>query len=210
MTDQIVALRAVIDAARRWREKRGESASAELEDAVNHLEEVLKIEGEKQATGFVTESTWGEALAGWFVRTPNLEWWEIYATAELDGKQEVTIVSPAGKKVGPLPRDPAGKIMVRKHSKTAPTNAAMEALSAAFPGTTVVEDPPWDRVSDLAKGFREVAHDTIIEWCRRWPLENGDQIKVTYDTDGTAEIERETDTGFDREKVRFEVRVMEP
>lgn len=214
MTDQIVALRAVIDAARKWYASieiaEAEDAEDALQDTLKHLEEVLKREGEKQSTGFVTSSTWGEALAGWFVRTPNLEWWEIYATAELNGKQEVSLKSPAGKVVGPHPRDPAGKVMVRKRSKTNPTDAAMEALSAAFPGTAVVEDPPWDRVSDLAKEFREAAHDTIIEWCRRWPLGNGDQIRVTYDTDGTAEIERETPTGFDREKVRFEVRAMEP
>lgn len=57
----------------------------------------------------------------------------------------------------------------------------------------------------LIEIFKREARATIEEWLSRWSEENGDSIRVRYMEDGTAEIERETDTGSERESVHFGV-----
>jgi hypothetical protein len=96
-------------------------------------------------TGFVLPRTWGTVPAGWFVRTPKGEWWEVFATAELEGKQEVTLRSPEGKRVGPISREIDGKVSARHGTREKALAAAIAAIETGFPDMTIVEDvPPWD------------------------------------------------------------------
>lgn len=63
--------------------------------------------------------------------------------------------------------------------------------------------------AELIEIFREAARDSIIEWTRRFPADNGDNIRVRYFEDGTAEVERETETGFETVRVYFGVAAVE-
>ncbi len=145
--EQVEALRAVIEAARKWRKgvmtTGEEQETYTLAESVDALEEVLKREGEKRSHGFVGPSTWGEVLPGWFVQTPNNEMWEITGSIRMQGKQHVTLKSPSGRS-GTFPRDPSAKVWVRKQARHDPTSEAMNLLAKTFWGTEVIDAPPWD------------------------------------------------------------------
>jgi hypothetical protein len=63
--------------------------------------------------------------------------------------------------------------------------------------------------TSLIEIFQREARATIEEWLRRWSEENGDAIRVRYFEDGTAEIERETDAGFEQVRLTFGVAAVE-
>ena len=123
--DQIEALRAVVQAARRWATSSGDDESDALQDAVAALEATIP----RSSAGFVVMRTWSELLSGQFVRTPRGEWWEV-TSSRLDGdRQMVTLRTPGGE-TGTFPRDPAGTVSARVRST--PGEVAVDMLREAF------------------------------------------------------------------------------
>jgi len=196
--DQIEALRAVVQAAREWVTSEDVAADNALCVAVTALEATIV----RKPAGFVVTRTWGELLPGQFVRTPRGEWWEV-TSSHLDGDRQMVALRTPGGETGTFPRDPAGTVSARVRST--PGEVAVDMLREAF-GVGVLDAPPWD-TSDLHREFAEAAKGTITEWCRRWPGSDGGQFRARYFENGTVEIERETDTGFDRATVLFDVTV---
>lgn len=149
--DQKEALRAVIVAARKWREdtrRTGEEPEPEsvvaLSAAVDALEAALPaVQRPNAPYGFVLPRPWNLVPAGWFVRVPNGEWYEVIGTRLVDGKQHVTMKSPAGK-TGTFPRDPEQKVSVRRGTHTKELSDAIEALGEAFGAEILDDSPPWD------------------------------------------------------------------
>jgi hypothetical protein len=149
--DQKAALRAVIETAREWRaqvKQTGEEADLHpLMVAVDALEAALPAIGRpNEPHGFVLTRPWELVAAGWFVKVPNGEWWEVTGTALVNGKQEVSMRKDAlSKVVGPFPREPKAEVKVRRGTHTTQLDDAIEALSDVFGGVAILEDkPPWD------------------------------------------------------------------
>lgn len=134
--------RAVIEAARAWNRVStpddAEDAREALMDAVGALEESLKP---NQPTGFIVDRPWGEIPAGWFVKAPNGQWYEVIGTAFRDARQWVTTRLPGGTDYTGS-RDPAAKVPTRRGSLHPEADAALDALGGAFT-VDVLDDPPW-------------------------------------------------------------------
>jgi len=152
--DQASALRAVIETARKWRadtKRTGEEPEPEsvvaLSAAVDALEALLPAARRPNAPhGFVLTRPWDLIPAGWFVRVPNGEWWEVMGTERIGEKQHVSMRKDSMSPVsGPFPREPKGEVKVRRGTHTSELDDAIEALSDLFGGVEILEDkPPWD------------------------------------------------------------------
>jgi hypothetical protein len=150
-------VRAVIEAARAVRrnvKETGEEPDPErtlaLWSAVDALEDVLTMGGAMPnvPTGFVLTRPWELVPAGWFVRVPSGEWFEVVETKRNGTTQDVTLKSPKGA-TGSFPRPCLAEVKVRRGSNTKELDDAIEALSDLFGGVQVLSDkveeegPPW-------------------------------------------------------------------
>lgn len=132
MTDQE---RAVIEAAKAWaREGNNSTTGGALLDAVAALPV-------NAPTGFIVDRPWGEIPAGWFVKAPNGQWYEVLRTRLDRGIGQAVTLSVNGKEVS-RDRDPAAKVPTRRGSLHPEADAALDALGGAFT-VDVLDDPPW-------------------------------------------------------------------
>lgn len=134
----IEVLRGVVEAARMWRHNHsGMNITVEdraLMDSIDAMETALG----NRPIGFVVRRTWAEVPAGWFVRTPRQEWWEVCGSYAEGGKQVVSLRSPDGK-IGTFPRTPNAEVSARKGSAHAEMAAALAIFAQTFDGASIIE-----------------------------------------------------------------------
>lgn len=152
----------IIEWCRRWPDDHGngyrvrymDDGTAEIERETDTGFDTVRVhfgvaavtveEEPNKPTGFVLPRPWELVPAGWFVRTPDLKWYEVIGTKLEGGKQHVTLKAPDGR-TGTFPRDPKAEVKVRRGTQTNRLSDAIESLSDTFGGTSIVkDDPPWD------------------------------------------------------------------
>lgn len=138
MTDQVDALRAVVEAARSWAGQRLQLDEGtklyDLREAVEALEATLSTE-------VVVNRMWQEQEPGNWVSPPgSTQWFEVTEVVPFtndDGTVSVTIRVGFGKNLT-ANRPATVKVKTKTRTKKTITESAIEALSAAFPGTEIL------------------------------------------------------------------------
>jgi hypothetical protein len=148
---EVKTLRAVIEAARRWRDVEDKNlgnifAQPHTRDLMTAVDALLAEEMRAEPNrphGFVLTRKWCEVPAGWFVQAPNGAWFEVTSSVEEDSETQRVGLLINGKR-GEYPRVRDAEVKVRKGSKYLAEATALEALRTSFGVAEILDSPPWE------------------------------------------------------------------
>lgn len=142
MSELSEALRTVVEEAQRWRAfllpANLSEEDVKLRSAVDALNALTEPPNEPY--GFILNRAWEEVHAGWFVRTPKGDWIEVLGNDEAAGGEKRNVTLAVNGKQAVFTYDASRNVSIRKGTRGRDMDEAIDTLSQAFPGTSVITD----------------------------------------------------------------------